>query len=663
MLRYSLGDAYLSVSTDDIPAPLTMSTVAAGSWTNGATWNAGFSPRNDDVAYVKHSVAASDVELDLATLATLEDAADLQLGSGTDMDVLNGVVINKGIITVGTGAYLSKGSGSEYIHLPRDGNRSSELHVDGGTVYSQKAIFLGAQSNDTGADGTLRVSGGSITSPNQLIFGGGASSVAKMYLTGGTAQFNFINFDQHETQGDVGQTEEIHVDGGDLILTTSDEANAIQFAGDYSKLFFESGAVAIRGVDSQTEFDAYVPLFEGAVDAGYVTSTIHSASTLKSMLYYIGSDAILTDTPADPPALQQTSVASGAWSNGATWDTGIAPRDGDFAWIMDDDVTASGVTVTLGGTLALLNGQQGSLTLSDGSDFEVYGAVPIMDGELSIESGSSLSVYQNGENYIQIGRDPGTTGALTIDGGTYYAERAMFNTLWSSPNSTGTITVANGGSLLSPDWQIIFGGASNTVSKMFINEGGTVECLFIDFDQVDDDPSKNGNGTQYEEVTIDGGDLILTGDDFTNAIEFAGSYSKVFFEGGSITIKGVDTIEDFNNYVPLFEGAVDAQYFDSVTYTDEELKAMLQYSFEGDAVVTEGEVPGYGTMTTSVTGSDSLGITSVALLSGATNVLQFRTDLVTGSWSNLSTHTGSTSNTWEITPLNDPKCFFRIIVE
>jgi hypothetical protein len=638
----------------------TTSSANHGNWTNSATWNNGV-PSTGDVVYVQsHSVTSSTPALGpLNVLATLQPTGHMVMLDGSEIDVTSGdVVLNLGMMTVGTGAVFTQ-TGTGYLKIGRDAGKDGTLVIDGGTYNSDRAIFMNL-GNSGNAKATMIVNDGLMNCTKQIIFGGSTDSEARLFVNGGTAQFNWIDFDQGANPGGGTQLGEITVDGGDLILTTGNEAGSIAFAGDYNKVFYESGSITWRGVDSQPEFDAFVTIFNGWVDSTNITSVAHTAAELKSMLQFVGSDAFLAAPGTVLPSLRQKSIASGAWASDSTWDTGFAPRDGDGVWILDDDVTASGVMISLE-SLALLNAQQGTLTLSDGSDFDVFGSLPIMDGELAIESGSSLSVFKGGENYIQVGRDAGTTGALTIDGGTFYTERAMFNTLWNSPNATGTITVANG-SLLSPDWQIIFGGASNSVSTMEINAGGTVECLFINFDQVDGNPAQNGNGTQYEEVTVNGGDLILNTDDYTNAVQFAGSYSKLFFEGGSITIKGVNTPEDFSNYVPLFNGAVDAQYVDSVTYTDEELKAMLQYSYLGDAVVTTEELKPYGYMTITIDG-DTANITSSSLYPQGTNTLQVKTDLVGGSWSSLSSSTGVTSNTWVITPLTDTEAFYQIIAE
>jgi len=202
--------------------------------------------------------------------------------------------------------------------------------------------------------------------------------------------------------------------------------------------------------------------------------------------------------------------------------------------------------------------------------------------------------------------------------------------------------------------RVIFGGAPNSVSKMFIT-GGTAQFEWIQFDQ----GTNPGGGTQIEEVTVDGGDLILTGNE-TGAFDFAGAYSKVFYENGSITFTGVDTVADFNAFTNTWNGWVDTGSVTSTVYSASELKSMLQYSSLGDAVVTPVALQAYGTMMISL-GADSMEITSDYLNPAATNMLQETTDLVNGSWSNVSFSTGSTSNSWVITPLTEPKSFYRVI--
>lgn len=59
----------------------------------------------------------------------------------------------------------------------------------------------------------------------------------------------------------------------------------------------------------------------------------------------------------------------------------------------------------------------------------------------------------------------------------------------------------------------------------------------------------------------------------------------------------------------------------------------------------------------------TLYITSTDLTLSASNTLQMTTDLINGTWSNLTTSTGTTSNTWSISGLSESHCYYRVISE
>jgi N-acetylgalactosamine-6-sulfatase len=632
----------------------TISSANHGDWEDAGTWNTGI-PTPGDVVYIQsHSVTSGASVGILNALATLQDSGHMVMQDGSDIEVIKDVTVNKGVLTLEAGSLLTH-TGTGYLKVGRDAGKHGTVIIDGGTYDCNRAIFMNlATSGDARA--TMEIRDGFMDCSWQIIFGGSPDSEARLLVTGGTAQFSYIDFDQHAL-GDQGQVGEVTVDGGDLILTTGNEAGSIAFAGTYNKVFYECGSITFKGVDNEEGFNAFATnQWKVWVDAGNVTSAVHSASELKSMIRFIGGDAVVAASEAELPSIRLTSVASGAWTNGAVWDKDLVPRDGDNVWIADDAVTVTGADVGLN-SLALLKDQSGSLALGSGTHLHVGGEVAVMEGELTVGTGARLS-HTNGNSkvFMKIARDAGTAGTVTIDGGTYASDRDIYLTQHNSTGATGTLHVAGG--TVNGARSLIFGGASNSVSTLLVS-GGTATFQCIDFDQSFANP---GGGTQTEEVTVDGGNLVLTHACAALSLQFAGPHSKVFFEDGSITIAGVDTPDDFSTFTNVFNVWVDDGRLESTTYTSGQLKSMLQYSYLGDAVLTDEVLQGYGTMTIAA-GSDALDITSAWLYPTATNTLQVRTDLAAGTWSNLTSSVGTTSNTWTIAPLTDAQRFFRIIAE
>jgi hypothetical protein len=268
----------------------TISSAASGRWEDAGTWSAGV-PGTGDVVYIQaHSVTSSMPVGALNALATLQAGSRMVMQDGSDIGVTVNVTVNLGDMVLESGSRLTH-TGTGYLKIGRDAGNDGTLMINGGTYDSDRAIFMNLH-NSGDAKATMLINAGLITCTRQLIFGGSPGSEARLSVNGGTAQFDYIDFDQHAL-GDQGQLGEVTVDGGELILTTANEAGSLQFAGSYNQVFYESGSIRFKGVDNEAGFTAFAGTFNGWVDAGNIASSTYSDQELKDGLVFDGLDAVL----------------------------------------------------------------------------------------------------------------------------------------------------------------------------------------------------------------------------------------------------------------------------------------------------------------------------------------------------------------------------------
>ncbi len=623
----------------------------SGDWASTNTWGGGVVPVAGDTVYVNsHSVTSSASVGTLVGLAVQGNGqGELIMEGGSSIGASGSVTLNAGDLTVKSGAALTHASSAGYLYLTAAAgaaNYSASLTVDGGTVTSDRVALFG-NSSATDSTGTLTINSGSLTVDGQRIqCDAGVGSTIEMFVNGGSLTCSYIQF---KNSGAGSQNQSLTVDGGDLSLTASSQGASLQFLDTNARVWFEDGSITFTGCTA-AEFSGFQTTFNSWVDSGYIDSATFTDAELKYNLIHDGSSAVLTTAA---PATTVNSIASGSWSTESIWSIGVAPRNGDVVYIKDDDVTAGGIERTLQ-SLALTGdgGAPGSLSLTDGTQIAVTNSVTLNVGELSIATGASLLHTNAAGTYVYVARDAGSVGALTLAGGSLYSEQAMFLSSAAAIGATGTITVTSGS--LVCDKQLIVGGASNQVARMFVN-GGTAQFSYIDFDQ----GTNPGGSTQTEEITVSGGELILTTSNQSGSLQFGeGTYSKLFFEHGSITWTGC-TSNEFSSFKTMFDGWVDSGYVTSAALSDQMLKDSLIHDGTS-AVLSAAQFPPSLSMSFD---ADSLTLASADLWPGASNILQTTTDLVDGSWSNLTSSTGSSSNTWVITPLTDSQRFYRIIPE
>ena len=185
------------------------------------------------------------------------------------------------------------------------------------------------------------------------------------------------------------------------------------------------------------------------------------------------------------------------------------------------------------------------------------------DGTLSITNGSSLT-----NRYAYIGAGSGANGAVTVDGEGSKWE-ILFGAAWedsyitgfiigTGSNSTGTLTITNGGSVISEFGYIgeeigskgivIVGGEGSTWSNegdLYVGYYGTAALDVTNGGQVNaSSVSINSNST----VTVDMGSSLKVG---TEANEWTGSIEN----GGTIRLVA-GALADSGTYTPMSYGTM-----------------------------------------------------------------------------------------------------------
>lgn len=138
-------------------------------------------------------------------------------------------------------------------------------------------------------------------------------------------------------------------------------------------------------------------------------------------------------TLANPPSTI-TSIASGNWSNTATWSGGIIPMTGLAAVInndviLDTNVTVGNLTINTGKSLASSNGAAKTLTLASGSTMTVNGTFTPNDGTVVFAGAGTIAgttVFNNVtiNGAVNFGTASTVNGILTVTAGSNVATNA-----------------------------------------------------------------------------------------------------------------------------------------------------------------------------------------------------------------------------------------------
>ena len=533
-------------------------TAADGAWEDTATWSGGTIPDGDDYANVTNGnyVTLSSV-VSIGQFAT-DNAGVLTVNSGGSLTSTAGSNHPRGgTIDVQTGGSVTM-DGWMSIDNAAASNKAYAINVNGGSYNQAGQMYLGGAGveNSTIA---VAVNSGSFQS-GFIQLRASTDTTVTLDVNGGTATVDYLVFVDHTG------TNTVTVDGGDLIISTSNENGSLTFASASDKVWYEDGTITWEGVDTEAEFNTFKATFSAWVYAGNMDSATFTDQQLRDQLIFDGTDAVLSDTLPPASADYIPSAADGAWGNTATWSGGKIPDFDDFANVNTHYVTLSSVVSI--GQFATDNG--GKLTVNSGGSLtSTAGFNQPRGGTIDVQTGGSVTM--DGWMSIDNAAASNKAYAINVNGGSYNQAGQMYLGGAGVENSTIAVAV-NSGSFQSGFIQLR--ASTDTTVTLDVNGGtATVDYLvFVDH---------SGTNT----VTVDGGDLIVRTSNENGSLTFAKESDKIWYESGSIIWEGVDSQYDFDAFQATFNAWVDAGNITSSVYSAAELKYRLQF-LGGDAVLS-----------------------------------------------------------------------------
>ncbi|WP_197062227.1 GEVED domain-containing protein [Flavobacterium rivuli] len=203
---------------------------------------------------------------------------------------------------------------------------------------------------------------------------------------------------------------------------------------------------------------------------------------------YIGSGA------ADA-SLMFTSIASGNWSDGTTWDKGYAPGSADAATIanghnvtLDGANTIGSLIVNTGGTLTAAANSLAALSIVNSGTITVNGAAITVTGASAsgITNATATSVFTLNSGTVTLGAAGGSNrtfanaGTLTVAGGTLNINGNLSHTAATSvfTQSAGLIKIDGNAAGVAANSVASGAPLFNSLSTSITLSGGTL--LFVD---------------------------------------------------------------------------------------------------------------------------------------------------------------------------------------
>jgi sialate O-acetylesterase len=292
--------------------------------------------------------------------------------------------------------------------------------------------------------------------------------------------------------------------------------------------------------------------------------------------------------PAGALGATISSKTNGPWISAGTWNGSNVPVAADVAQVnhavsLAQPAAAQQLQV---GTV----GTNGFFTISPGGVLQTATNASIglgsKAGRLLVQSNG---VWSNGGR-VQLCAGANSSGALSLDGGQYYSPREILMGGGTSTNSTATITVSNGGRMVLGSY-LRFTSATNSTNLVTITADSSLDCTQLWFD--------NSAPGSVRSVTVNGGTLRFTGGaslttnttggalisgDVTNSLN--GTSTKVFFEGGQIVFREVDSLAEAETFPAVWNQWVDSGRIDSGVFSKAQLKQFL--AWDGRTAVVNG---------------------------------------------------------------------------
>jgi sialate O-acetylesterase len=296
--------------------------------------------------------------------------------------------------------------------------------------------------------------------------------------------------------------------------------------------------------------------------------------------------AVLTAAAGLSWGVTISSKTNGLWMSAATWNGGVIPSaTNDLAQVnhavsLSNSVSVYQAQVGTSGTNGVLTVQSGGRLQTAYNSAIGYG---LKAGRVILQAGG---VWTN-DGRIQLSTGANATGLLTVDGGRYESAKEVLLGGATFSNTVATLAVTNGGKVVLRSY-IRFTSGTNSINRVTIATNSSLDCAYLWFDNAspgsDQSLIVNGGvlgftGTATLTTNTTGG-ALLSGT-VTNSL--TGANTKVFFEGGQVVFREVDSLSEMESLVPVWNSWVDSGRVDSARFSKDELKQFL--AWDGRTVV------------------------------------------------------------------------------
>ncbi len=355
--------------------------------------------------------------------------------------------------------------------------------------------------------------------------------------------------------------------GGDFTVTLADTSGDLSATGD--------GTITGAGTTSLTITGSFNDVNDDLTTLTDTGSTAGSDTILVNASDGIGVDslqqAITVDVAASGPTTN-TWAGTGDWTDGAHWSAGSPPSQGDAAAIasgqaqVNSDLTLDANTIQNSAEIDVGATASADLTLTDGTSIvggtlnidpfgEVYAQHDTGSAFGAALDGVTVTMFGDGELEVGTFVASGPTLILEdgtkINGGTLTLDDTSDSILvqaGSTPqpteatldhvdvNSSGTVEIATGATLLLDDGTTISGGTlvlDDSTSTLHIEPGSSSTDVTLD----------NVAVTNAGNIQVDPGvaDLILTG-----GTTISGGTLTIGLDAGEVDISGAATFDNLN---------------------------------------------------------------------------------------------------------------------
>jgi len=454
-------------------------------------------------------------------------------------------VVNATGTSLSTTGIVNLVDGKLFIHSSnlRHGSTSNGIAIlrqTGGEIQVTGETALGKEQKTLGV---LKQEGGSAWY-NQFYVGAFASGRGEVDLSGGQLAIGSNGGAIGRVAGSTGRFSQT---GGDLIISNSfSVGNAAGAFGVYTNL---GGSLWLKG---SLYLGSSGSSLTGALGRAYFAG----ASNYVENGVYVGNSGVDTgelaivdgrlNSPNNALTIANTGLSRGsAWISGGTSTfKGVTVGSSGTGTL---SITGGTLTMTNGGALVVGNnpGSSGALTISGGTLAQPIGSAMVGNGSGSrgvLDVSGGVLLIPSGS--FTVGSGTGSSGAMTVSGGT-----GSFKDLTIGNSGTGTVTITGG--IVTNDGALLVGNVLGSLGTLTISGGTNIFCganttfaqsgralvrILGGYTYTTNRLVVGGGASGNGRLELVGGVLsapIIDGRD-TTLTNNPGGYSEVLFDGGTL---------------------------------------------------------------------------------------------------------------------------------